>query len=202
MDKIKIAGSMLLGCFLLAAGVLIGFTCKQDSDGIFIHLFNPFSADAQPILKIGETAILIDDFDKISNDRAVLMISRLGRVKRDSYLAELLRDLRDKHNPDGPFATTNYEVTVNFSDENGENGILASACGNTLLRKFSLIADSGKRSVDCETRIELRGQSCTPSDKKIWISTKTAQEWLQIDNKDKLPKDIIVTATELGKIFP
>ena len=197
MDKIKLAGFMLLSCFLLVAGVLIGFNCKQNNDGTFVNLYNP--ANGHLILKIGEA---LDDFDKISNERSLHLISHLGEVKRDSFLAGLLRDLRDKQEQDGPFATTNYKVTVNFSDDNGENGILASACNNTDLlgRKFSLIADSGERTVDCETLIVVHGQSCTASDKKIWISTKTAQEWLQIKNKDMLPKDLIVTATELGKI--
>lgn len=200
----KLIGYILLSCVMIALGALIGYRSTADTQGIFVHLYNPFESGQQPLLIIGETQVRTTDLEKLDEAQTLLLIQGIGKLKRDTLFAELLRDLRDKQDPNGPFATKDHAVTVKFSDDVRLNGVLASTCkDNRQLfgREFSLLTKKSGRAQSCETLIDTPSIDCLDSSQHIWISKKTGKEWLKIDGQDDLPPEIQVTARELHKIL-
>jgi hypothetical protein len=205
MDLLKkLIVYILLSCVMIAFGALIGYQLTPDSKGIFVHLYNPFESGQQPLLIIGEPQVRIPDLEKLDEAQTLILIQNIGKLKRDTLFAELLRDLRDKQDPNGPFATKDHSVTVKFSDDDRLNGVLASTCkDNRQLfgREFSLLTKKSGRAQSCETLINTPSIDCLDSSQHIWISKKTGKEWLKIEGQNELPTEIKVTARELHKIL-
>lgn len=196
----------LLGSFLLIAiGVAIGFNCREAQDGTYIRLYNPLQKENDKLLLvIGETTIvqMPHDLNQLDADSTILLSERISKLNRDTRLAGLLRDMRDRRDSNGPFATKDYNVTIRFSDENGLNGQLASTCKNNRDLRGRLISlqpsDTG-RSQTCRTVLEEISAHCNTKKNIIWISKTTGMKLLQLSTPDELPEEIIATATVLAK---
>ena len=200
----KLIGYILLSCVMMAFGALIGYNSQKDTKGIYVKLYNPFVSEEKSLLIIGEPQVIVCDPEQMDEDQSLSLIGKIGKIKRDTFFADHLRELRDKQDPDGPFATKDHSVTVKFSDDDRLNGVLASTCRiNKQLfgKEFSLLTDESGRTQACETLIDTPSNYCLKSGQHIWISKKTAREWLKIEDQNELPQEIQVTARELHKIL-